>query len=131
LAVGAPWIVNVAFDVAGLAQGAVGFADHVSVRMPAVMSAALGVYVVLAKVGLPNVPVPFDDHVPEAEFVEVAEMSTGALAQVVYGPPALAVGAPWMVSEAFDVAGLAHGAVGFADHVSMRVPAVMSAVLGV
>jgi hypothetical protein len=32
---------------------------------------------VLAKVALPNVPVPFDDHMPEAEFVDVALMATG------------------------------------------------------
>jgi hypothetical protein len=36
-----------------------------------------------------------------------------------------------MVSVAFDVAGLAHGAVAFAVHVKVRVPAAMSAALGV
>jgi hypothetical protein len=77
LAVGAPWIVSVVLDIAGLAHGATGFAVHVSITLPAVMSAGLGVYVVLWFIALANEPVPLDDHVPEPEFVELAEIRTG------------------------------------------------------
>jgi hypothetical protein len=131
LLVGTGWIVSVAFPIAGLAQGAIAFAVHVSVRLPAVMSRALGVYVVLGVVVLPNVPVPLLDHVPEDEFEDEAEMETeDVVEQILYGPPALLVGAGWIVSVALPVAGVAHGAIAFAVHVSVRLPAVMSAALG-
>jgi hypothetical protein len=58
-------------------------------------------------------------------------MLTALLPHVEYGPPALLVGAPWIVSVALDVAGLAQGATGSAVQVSVRLPAVMSAALGV
>jgi hypothetical protein len=130
LAVGAAWIVNVAFDVAGLAHGDTGFAVHVNVRVPAVMSAALGVYVVLASVALPNVPVPLEDHMPDDECVDVAEISTGLLAHVEYGPPALAVGVPWIVSVAFDAAVPVQGEIDIAVQVRITLPARLSPALG-
>jgi hypothetical protein len=75
------------------AHGAIAFAVHVNVRLPAAMSPALGVYVVLADDALANVPVPFVDHVPPAELDEPAETATGPdVEHVVYGPPALLVG---------------------------------------
>jgi hypothetical protein len=131
-AVGATWIVSVAIDTAGLAHGAVGFAVHVNVRVPAVMSPALGVYVVEAELALPKVPVPFVDHIPVVECVDVAMIATGPeVEHVEYGPPALAVGAPWIVSVALADTGLAHGAVAFDVHVKVTLPLVMSPALGV
>jgi hypothetical protein len=125
-------IVTVVPIETGFAHGAVGLAVQVKVRLPAVMSAGLGVYVVLCEAALANVPVPFVDHMPEGELVELAEIDTGPLpAHVVYGPPALLVGRRRIVSVAFEVAGLAHGAVGFEVHVSVRLPAALSAALGV
>jgi len=83
-------------------------------------------------VALAKVPEPLVDHVPDVELVELAETAAGPLpAQVVYGPPALAVGTAWIVSVAFDVVGLAHGAMGFAVHVRVRVPTELSSALGV
>jgi hypothetical protein len=131
-AVGAPWIVSVAFDDTGFAHGAVAFEVHVNVREPAVMSAGLGVYVVVCEVALANDPLPFVDHVPDVEFVDVAAIGTGPdVEHVEYGPPALAVGVPWIVISALDAAGLEHGRIGAAVHVSMRNPAAMSPALGV
>jgi hypothetical protein len=42
LLVGECWIVSVALPTAGLAHGAIGCAVHVSVRLPAATSDALG-----------------------------------------------------------------------------------------
>jgi hypothetical protein len=105
LLVKVPWIVRVALDIAGLAHGATGFAVQVSMTLPAVLSAPLGVYVVLGEEALANIPVPLEVHMPEPEFIELAEMPTGpAPAHVLYGPPALLVGAACTMSTAaFDV----------------------------
>jgi hypothetical protein len=77
--VGRGWIVSVEFPTAGLAQGAIGCAVHVNVRLPAVTSAALGVYVVFVAVAFANVPVPFVDHIPEDELDANAAIVTGPL----------------------------------------------------
>ena len=62
VAVGAWFIVKVLVDVA-FAHGALPIAVKVNVLVPAVMSAALGVYVAsVNEVALANVPVPFDVH---------------------------------------------------------------------
>ena len=86
----------------------------------------------LGEDGLANVPEPLVVHRPEPEFVEVAEIGTGPLpAHVVYGPPALLVGPGWIVSVALDIAVPEHGAIAFAVHVNVTLPAVLSAPLGV
>jgi hypothetical protein len=86
---------------------------------------------VLCDAALPNVPVPLVDHVPDGELVDEAEMGTGPdVEHVEYGPPALLVGACWIESVVLDATGFAHGATGFAVHVSVRLPAATSAALG-
>jgi len=87
---------------------------------------------VLGDAALANEPVPLLDHMPEAEPVDVAITGTGPLpAHVVYGPLALLVGVGWIVSVALEVAGPPHGAVGFAVHVKVTLPSVLSLPLGV
>jgi hypothetical protein len=131
-AVGVPWMVSRADDIAALEHGSVGAAVHVSILDPAAMSPALGVYVVLGEDALANVPEPVVVHRPEAEFVDVAMIGTGPLpAHVEYGPPALLVGPGWIVSVALDIAVPEHGAIAFAVHVNVTLPAVLSAPLGV
>jgi len=131
LAVGVAWIVSVAIETAGLAHGETGLAVHVNVRVPAVTSAALGVYVVLASIALPNVPVPFVLHMPDDECVDVAEIRTGLVPHVEYGPPALDVGVPWIVKFAFDAAVPVQGEIAIAVQVRITLPAMLSAALGV
>jgi hypothetical protein len=78
------------------------------------------------------VPLPFVVHAPDAELDDEAESDTEVVVeQIEYGPPALLVGALWMVNVAFPTAGVAHGAVALAVHVNVRLPAVTSAALGV
>ena len=83
-------------------------------------------------VALANEPVPLEDHVPDVEFVDVAAIGTAPdVEHVVYGPPAFAVGVPWIVSTALDIAALPHGRIGAAVHVKFLNPAAMSPALGV
>jgi hypothetical protein len=87
---------------------------------------------VLAEAAFANVPLPLLVHAPDVELDDEAEIATeGDVEHIVYGPPALLVGTPWIVNVAFPTAGAAQGAIGFAVHVSMRLPAVTSAALGV
>ena len=95
-AAGACFIVKVFVDVA-FAHGAFPVAVKVSVTLPAVMSAALGVYVaVVSEFGLPKVPVPLDVHVTPAllDALDPAVIFTAPeLEQVETAVPATAVGA--------------------------------------
>jgi hypothetical protein len=87
---------------------------------------------VLADAAFPNVPVPLVDHVPDAEFVDEAEIDTATVVEhVMYGPPALLVGRPWIVSSVPVLTALEHGRIGELVHVSVRLPTAMSAALGV
>jgi hypothetical protein len=78
--------------VAGVAQGAFGFAVIVNVTLPAVMSAPLGAYVVESSDALPNVPEPLVVHCVLEEFEAVAVMFTGPPPQLTWFGPAPAVG---------------------------------------
>jgi hypothetical protein len=81
---------------------------------------------VLADAVLPNVPVPLLDQAPDAEFVDDAEMLTASLPHVEYGPPALLVGAGWIVSVALATAAAEHGAVAPAVSVNIAEPLLRS-----
>ena len=60
--VGLLLIVMVAFEVASVVQGEFALAVRVTVAEPAVISAAVGVNVVVNELGLPNVPPPASDQ---------------------------------------------------------------------
>jgi hypothetical protein len=98
---GAWLIVNVLFEVAFPEHGELGVDVKMSVTLPAVISAGLGVYVAVVKeVAFANVPVPLDVHVVVAALValEPAVIFTAPeFEQVVTAVPATAVGAPTMV----------------------------------
>ena len=85
----------------------------------------------VGELALPNVPEPLVDHVPAPEFVEVALIATGVTSHVEYGPPAMEVGACWIVITALDIALPRHGAVAVAVKVTVTLPALMSVALGV
>jgi hypothetical protein len=64
--VGVPWIVSVAFDAATPVHGAIDCAVQVRTTLPAVLSPALGAYVVLSAEALANMPLPLLVHRPYA-----------------------------------------------------------------
>jgi hypothetical protein len=127
-------MVRVLLDVAFAAQGELGVAVNNNVMLPALISAALGVYVaVVNEFALANDPVPFGvDHVMPELFVEVEPaviLTAPEPEQVLTAVPATAVGAPVMVIVLDDVA-LAQPAFPVAVNTIVRLPAVISAALG-
>ena len=132
-AVGAVVIVNVFVEVA-FAQVPLPVAVKVIVTLPAVISAALGVYVAVVKdVAFANVPVPLEVQVVPALLLalEPAVIFTAPLfEQVPTAVPAEALGAVVMVKVLVEVA-FAQVPLPVAVKVSVTLPAVMSAALGV
>ena len=99
-------------DTAG--QGPPGlFVVTIRLTVPAVISAALGVYVVERLVVLPKVPVPVEVHVTdEADPPMVAVTEAGVFEHIVWSGPALTVaGCPMVTSKGRDVLGQASGVV--------------------
>jgi hypothetical protein len=134
VAVGAAVMLIVFVEVT-LAQPALPIAVSTSVLLPAVLSAALGLYVaVVNEVEFANVPVPFDVvQVILAWLValEPAVIFTAPEAeQVNTSVPAFAVGNVFIVSVLLDVALVAQGEFGVAVNVSVTLPAAISAGLG-
>src|SRR5512140_1777599 len=115
-------MVNVLVEVA-FPQGALPVAVSVKVTLPAVISAALGVYVAsVNEVALAKVPVPLELHVTPVLLValEPAVMLTAPeVEHVVTAVPATAVGAAVMVNVLVEVA-FPQGALPVA--VSVKVP---------
>ena len=109
-------------------------AVRVSVILPAVISAALGVYVQrVSELGFAKVPVPLDVQVTPVLFIEpdpAVIFTAPELEQVVIAVPATAVGAAVIVSAFADVV-LVQPAFATAVNVSVTPPAVISAALGV
>ena len=132
-AVGAAVIVIVLVDVA-LVHPAFAMAVNVNVLLPAVISAELGVYVaVISEVAFVKVPVPLDVHVIPAWLLAlepVVIFTAPVLEQVGISIPAIAVGGCDIVNVLVDVAAV-QVPLGFAVNVSITLPAVISAVLGV
>lgn len=134
-AVGAAVIVIVLLEVA-FAQPALPTAVNTSVRLPAVISAVLGVYVaVVRELAFAKVPVPLDVvQVILALLVALDPaviFTAPVVEQVTTAVPATAVGAWLMVNVLFDVAFAAQGEFGVAVNVSVTLPAEISAALGV
>ena len=110
--VGKALIVTVFVEVA-LAQPLLPVAVNVRVTEPAVISAALGVYVqVVKEVELANVPVPLDVHVVTKVFVAldpVVMLIAPEFEQVVIAVPATAVGKAFTVTVTETVLGVVAG----------------------
>ena len=130
-AVGVPTIVNTFVDVA-LAHGELPTAVSVNVTLPAVISAALGVYVGVNVVPLVNVPVPLVPQLTLAWLVALAPvmLTEAELVHMDWLPPATAVAALDIVNVLVDEA-LAQGETAVAVNVNVTIPAVISAGLGV
>ena len=126
-------MVSVFVEVA-FAHGAFPVAVSVSVTLPAVMSAALGVYVAVVRdVALARVPLPLEVHVTPVLFVALAPVvifTAPELEQVITAVPATAVGAVTIVRVFVEVTSL-HGELPVAVKVSVTLPAVISDALGV
>ena len=126
-------MVKVLPEVA-LVQVPLAVAVKVIVTLPAVMSAALGVYVASDKeVALAKLPVPLEVQVVPALLLalEPAVMFTApVLEQVAIAEPETAVGAGVMVIVLVDVA-LAQVPLPVAVSTNVLLPAVISAALGV
>ena len=125
-------IVKVLVEVT-LPHGALPVAVNVSVTLPAVISAALGVYVaVVNEFALANVPVPLDVHVIPVLLVALDPaviFTAPELEHVVTAVPATAVAAWVIVSVLVEVA-LPQGALPVAVNVNVTLPAALSAALG-
>ena len=115
-----------------LAHGELPTTVSVNVTVPAVISAALGVYVGVNVVPPVNVPVPLVPQLSLTLFVALAPviLTEAELVHMDWLPPATAVGAAVIVNTLVDVA-LAHGELPVAVSVNVTVPAVISAGLGV
>ena len=100
-AVGTAFIVNVLLDVA-LVHVPFPVAVSVNVTLPAVISAAFGVYVqVVSEVAFANVPPPLEVQVTPALFVELEPaviLTAPELEQVEIAVPATAVGTALIVT---------------------------------
>jgi hypothetical protein len=133
LAVGAAVIVNVFVDVAAVHEPAL-FAVSFIVTLPALISAALGLYVAAVNdVALVNVPVPVDDHAIDDWFVAEEPpviFTAPELEHVARSAPAAAVGGLVKVNVFVEVAG-EHVPVPLAVNVNETLPADISAALGV
>ena len=134
-AVGADVIVMVLEEVT-FAQPAFPLAVKTIVLLPAVISAALGLYVaVVNEVALASVPVPLVTlHVILAWLVALEPaviFTTPVVEQVLMTVPAIAVGKVFIVRVLVDVALVAQGELGVAVNVSVTLPALISAALGV
>ena len=129
--VGAVFIVNTLVEVT-VVHGAVAPADKVSVTLPAVISAPLGVYVGVKVVAPVNVPVPLLVQFTLVAFGALAPviLTAPALEQVVWFPPASGVGAAVIVKVFVEVT-VEQGALPVTVKVSVTIPAVISPALGV
>ena len=107
-------------------------AVKVSVTLPAIISAPLGVYVGVNVAAPVNVPVPLLVQFTAVEFVELAPvmLTAPALEQVVWFPPALGTGAATIAKVLVDVT-VPQGELPTTVKVRVTVPAEISPALGV